>query len=343
MINFHSILHAKTFKTAMNELLLFKPPFYLRNPHLQSTLNSVGPRKFRAKRLAKQLQSETHYVTTNEEVTLKCIFDSSLNSKKTKNALVILIHGWEGSNNSAYMVTTAYKLLNEGYDVLRLNLRDHGDTQHLNKEIFNSTMMPEVADCIELFLEKRNYPKRFLVGFSLGGNFTLRIAADRGKELGLNAAIAICPPVDPLHASDKLMQSLFIYQKYFIYRWKNSLRKKISHFPEYDFRSELENAKSINEMNQRFIPRFTAYKDPESYFNAYALTQDRLSSLNIPAILIASKDDPIIPWEDIMKINCPKKLTIELHRRGGHCGFIKNLKGESWMETYLIKKLAKYC
>ena len=51
--------------------------------------------------------------------------------------------------NSAYMVTTAYKLLKEGYDVLRLNLRDHGDTQHLNKEIFNSTMMPEVADSIE--------------------------------------------------------------------------------------------------------------------------------------------------------------------------------------------------
>ena len=59
------------------------------------------------------------------------------------------------------MVTTAYKLLKEGYDVLRLNLRDHGDTQHLNKEIFNSTMMPEVADCIELFLNKRSYSKKF--------------------------------------------------------------------------------------------------------------------------------------------------------------------------------------
>ena len=68
-------------------------------------------------------------------------------------------------------------------------------------------------------------------------------------------------------------------------------------------------------MNQRFIPRFTAYKDPESYFNAYALTQDRVKRLNIPAILIASKDDPIIPWEDIIKINCPEKLTIELHQR----------------------------
>lgn len=326
----------------MNNLSLFRPPFYLKNQHIQSTLNSVGPRKFRAKRLSEVLQSEICYFTNKEGVTLKCVFDSNLSPEKNKDAVVILIHGWEGSNNSAYMVTTAFKLLKEGYDVLRLNLRDHGDTQHLNKEIFNSTMISEVADCIELFLNERSYSKKFLVGFSLGGNFTLRIAADRGTDLGLSSAIGICPPVDPINASEKLSQSLFIYQKYFIYRWKNSLRKKIEHFPEYDFRSELEDAKSINEMNKQFIPRFTPYNDPDSYFNAYALTKDRLKNLNIPATLIATEDDPIIPWQDLLKINCPEKLTIELHQKGGHCGFIKNIKGESWMESYLINLLAKF-
>ena len=91
--------------------------------------------------------------------------------------------------------------------------------------------------------------------------------------------------------------------------------KKIEHFPDYDFRSELEDAKSIDDMNKQFIPRFTPYNDPDSYFNAYALTKDRLKNLNIPATLIATKDDPIIPWQDLLKINCLKKLTIELHQK----------------------------
>lgn len=326
----------------MNELVKFQPPLYLRNAHLQSILNSVGPRKIRAAKLVQSATSETIIFTTAKGVRLKGEFDSAIQTVAGNKKAAILLHGWEGSSQSAYMVTTAMYLRNSGYDVLRLNLRDHGDTQHLNKEIFNSTMTPEVSDCIQLFLDERNYSSSFLIGFSLGGNFTLRIAADSGDRLGLSAVVAICPPVDPVKATERLYQSLFIYQKYFLYRWKNSLRKKIAHFPSYDFADDLERATSINDINREFIPRFTPYDDPISYLNSYALTNDRLQNLKIPAYLIATKDDPIIPWEDLSKINCPEKLNIQLHQLGGHCGFIKNLKGESWMESYLVKLLSKY-
>ena len=100
-----------------------------------------------------------HVIFYNKEgVTLKGVFDSNLNPEKNKECCGNT-HTWLRSNQSAYMVTTANKLLKNGYDVLRLNLRDHGETQHLNKEIFNSTMMPEVADCLQLFLDERNYSK----------------------------------------------------------------------------------------------------------------------------------------------------------------------------------------
>jgi predicted alpha/beta-fold hydrolase len=320
----------------------FKPPFYLQNPHIQSILNSVGPRKFRAVRLVKSMQSKTIIFTTPKGVKLKGEFDRNGNHQGNKNSVVILIHGWEGSSQSAYMVTTANYLVKNGFDVLRLNLRDHGGTQHLNEEIFNSTMTPEVADSIQLFLNKRNYSSRFLVGFSLGGNFTLRIAADSGVQLGITAAAAICPPVNPVHAMEALNKSPFFYHKYFIRRWKNSLRKKIAHFPSYNFGADLEAAKTIDDINQKFIPQFTPYEDTISYFNAYALTGDRLQSLSIPAHLIAAIDDPIIPHSDLKYINCPDKLSIELQKQGGHCGFIKNLRGESWMESYLLELLSEY-
>ena len=321
----------------------FTPPFYLRHPHIQSALNSVGPRKRRANRLAERLNSEALILTTNDGVRLAAEFDLSTQKKAaSKGALVVMIHGWEGSSKSAYQVTTAKYLLDHGYDVLRLNMRDHGDTQHLNRELFNSTMVGEVGDAVEIFLNQRPYQSVFLAGFSLGGNFTLRIAADRGSALGLSAAVAICPPVDPVNAMAALNQGSFIYRKYFMYRWTKSLRKKLVHFPEYDFGPELEGAKTFAELNAFFVPRHTEFKDADSYFRSYALTGNRLSSLSIPAHLIAASDDPIIPVSDLDKINCPEKLNLEVYDYGGHCGFILNMQAHSYMEPRLVELFDGY-
>jgi predicted alpha/beta-fold hydrolase len=197
----------------------FKPPRYLRNAHIQSAMNSIGPRKIRANRLADKLSSEYLILETGEGVKLAAEYDRSSEKKAArKEALVIMIHGWEGSSRSAYQVTTAKYLLDHGFDVLRLNMRDHGDTQHLNKGLFNSTMTPEVADAMEVFLKQNSYSSVFLLGFSLGGNFSLRIATDRGKALGLKAVVAISPPVDPVNAMAALNQGSFFYRKYFIGR-----------------------------------------------------------------------------------------------------------------------------
>jgi predicted alpha/beta-fold hydrolase len=141
---------------------LFTPPRYCRNPHIQSALNSIGPRKIRANRLAAKLNSEYLILTTEAGVRLAAEYDlSSGRVSPSKKALVILIHGWEGSSRSAYQVTTAKYLLDRGFDVLRLNMRDHGDTQHLNRGIFNSTMTAEVADAIGVFLQQHSYSSVF--------------------------------------------------------------------------------------------------------------------------------------------------------------------------------------
>jgi predicted alpha/beta-fold hydrolase len=103
----------------------FTPPLLLRNPHIQSILNSVGPRKIRANRLVQRLNSETIILTAVDGTRLKAEYDrsTSANNQTPKGALIILLHGWEGSSKSAYQVTTANYLLKQGFDVLRLNLQ----------------------------------------------------------------------------------------------------------------------------------------------------------------------------------------------------------------------------
>ena len=312
----------------------FTPPLLLRNPHIQSILNSVGPRKIRAKRLVQRLNSETLILTAEDGTRLKGEYDRSLSAN---GGLIVLLHGWEGSSKSAYQVTTANYLLKQGFDVLRLNLRDHGDTQHLNQGIFNSTLTDEVAGAIADFSLKYSYKKIFLSGFSLGANFALRIAADHGERLNLSATVGICPPVDPVNAMIALNRTVFFYEKYFFYRWSNSLKKKLKHFPEYDFAEALDSARSINDMNELFITKYTPFDDIESYFLSYALTGDRLANLSTPTHLIASMDDPIIPIADIDRITRPEQLSIEVQEFGGHCGFIQNLAAHSWVEPRLVE------
>jgi predicted alpha/beta-fold hydrolase len=312
----------------------FTPPLLLRNPHIQSILNSVGPRKIRANRLVQRLNSETLILTAEDGTRLKGEYDRS---PSANGGLIVLVHGWEGSSRSAYVVTTANYLLQQGFDVLRLNLRDHGDTQYLNQGIFNSTLTDEVAGAIADFSLKYSYQKIFLSGFSLGANFALRIAADHGERLNLSATVAICPPVDPVNAMIALNRTVFFYEKYFFYRWSNSLKKKLKHFPEYDFAEALDSARSINDMNELFITKYTPFDDIESYFLSYALTGDRLANLSTPTHLIASMDDPIIPIADIDRINRPEQLSIEVQEFGGHCGFIQNLAAHSWVEPRLVE------
>ncbi len=297
-------------------------------------MNSIGPRKLRASIILKQLQTNELILHARDGVRLLAELDSH---KPASNAIVILLHGWEGSSRSAYQVTTAKYLLDNGLDVLRINFRDHGESHHLNRGIFNSTMTDEVAEAIDSFLMDHSYDYIFMAGFSLGGSFCLRIAADHGSQLKICAAVAISPPIDPVNAMKKLNETFFIYRRYFYHRWTRSLKKKADLFSGYNFSKELSQADSLNELNDFFIPRFTPFQTPNAYFSAYAITGDRLGDLQTPSYLIAALDDPILPSSDVKHINRPKHLSIELHRHGGHCGFITNLKGTSWIESRLME------
>jgi predicted alpha/beta-fold hydrolase len=320
----------------VEDQIVYEPPRHLRNAHVQTVLNSQGPRKLRARKILKRLDPDNLILQSEDGTRLLAELDQAVNGR---SALVILLHGWEGSSRSSYLLTTAASLLAQGFDVLRVNLRDHGDSHHLNRELFNSTRSPEVASALQDFNAAQAYEHVFLAGFSLGGSFALRIATDAGTELGLDASIAVCPPTDPARAMDALNKGFFAYERYFFKRWHSSLQRKLHCFPEFDYGEELASARSLDDLNRIFIPEHTIYSDVGDYFAAYALVGDRLSSLAMPAYLIAAEDDPIIPVDDLKRIDPVETLHIETYRFGGHCGFIENLAAHSWIESRMSQIL----
>jgi hypothetical protein len=324
-----------------NFSIQYHVPGYLRNAHLQTVLNSQGPRKWRAHRILRHFDSEPLVLVAEDGTRLLAELDRAGGSSDP-SALVVLLHGWEGSSRSSYLVTTAARLLARGFDVLRINLRDHGDSHHLNPELFNSTRSPEVASALQGFVDEQDYWRVFLVGFSLGGSFALRIAADRGAQLGLNACVAICPPTDPARAMEALNNGFFVYENYFFRRWRDSLQRKLECFPELDYAEDLARAKTLDDLNRLLIPRHTIYERVEDYFAAYALVGARLSTLVSPAYLIAAQDDPIIPVDDLPRIDPIEQLHIEICRHGGHCGFIQDLAAHSWAEDRILQILQRH-
>ncbi|WP_075186890.1 YheT family hydrolase [Teredinibacter haidensis] len=316
----------------------FQPPWHLNNHHIQATLSSSKLRKNALLRqhAAMLNNAQTQIIDAGNGVRLLGELNQSDPEKKAKQ-LIILLHGWEGSSQSNYIISATATLLAAGYDVVRLNFRDHGDSHHLNRGIFNSSLVEEVAGAIKNLQATQGYERSGLMGFSLGGNFALRVGLlNQSLHKPLDAVLAVCPVLDPVHTMQRLENGPFWYEQYFVHKWKRSLLKKLAHFPDYGFHEPLQKLKRLREMNDYFIPRYTNYNTVEDYFRAYTITGHKLAFTSSATSLIVSKDDPVIPVQDLTKIARPTSLSISLQKHGSHCAFLRGIGKPSWVDKYAI-------
>src|ERR1700722_8661881 len=143
-----------------------------------------------------------------------------------ESQVALILHGWEGSAESCYVVSLGAELLANGFDVLRLNLRDHGDSHHLNREIFHSCRLTEVVGATRAVAERFPAATIFLTGFSLGGNFMLRVAADAGAPGAVAGVVAVSPVLNPAATLEALERGSFVYRRYFVARGARLLARK---------------------------------------------------------------------------------------------------------------------
>lgn len=317
----------------------FKPSGILRNKHMQSMLVSSPPRRWLVNKRAKDYQahSELELVLTLKGPQLLAKRTLARNGKP--KARVILLHGWEGSSDSSYLQALGNQLWQSGCETIRLNFRDHGETHYLNTELFHSCRLDEVSDAVKLLSADSKVPV-FLIGFSLGGNFALRVSA-RAHKFSVKPVhtFAISPVIRPKNVMQELEDGLFIYQKYFSNKWRASLRKKQDIYPEHYDLTEFFKLKGLTAMTHALVESYTEYDHTDDYFEGYSVDGDYLSDLQIPTTIITAKDDPIIPVKDFALLPNNPNLKLEIHDHGGHCGFIKNWRLTSWLEQELSDRI----
>ena len=312
-----------------------RPPRLLRPAGVQTMLASAGLRAW-GKNPMVHAARET-ILTTQEGIRLLGYHSS--HSQPHSNGLVILLHGWEGSSDSTYIRTTGRYLYQNGFDVFRLNFRDHGPSHHLNTGIFYAVLLDEVFDAVSQICAAAAKAPCFLVGFSLGGNFALRIARKCAVQpiAGLAQVVAISPVLDPDKATDRIDNSSFIL-KYFLKKWRRSLSIKQNLYPEqYDF-SSLLTIDNIREMTEQLLARYSSYDGARAYFQKYTLVDGQLGGITIPTTIITAQDDPIIPVEDFYGLHTSPSTRLIIQPYGGHNGFLENWRLHGWYE-HMVRDL----
>ena len=320
----------------------FSPPWLLRNAHLQSVLPSLKLRRpLLARRVRAMLQaSREHVLDCGEGVRL--LGHHSAHDQESRRPLIAMIHGWEGSADSLYIMSLGGYLFDRGYDVFRLNLRDHGPTHHLNEDIFHSCRIVEVVGAMCAIQERFAPASLSIAGFSLGGNFALRVAT-RAPAAGirLRKAIAVSPVLSPHRTLKALESGWFGYHYYFIRKWKRSLAIKQRLFPQrFDF-SDILQEDSLATMTDLLVQRHSEFPDMDAYLNGYSILGDVLARLEVESHVVLAQDDPIIPAQDATRLPRNSHLHIKVVPHGGHCGFVDRLGRESWADRVVADLLAR--
>ncbi len=254
----------------------FVPPWRLRHQHVQSIYPSLPLRRAGVERRASVLRQASRelIVDCGDGVRLLALVATQADAgRPPSDRLAVLLHGWEGSANSMYLLSLGQNLFDAGYDVVRLNLRDHGDSQHLNPGIFHSCRIAEVVGAVRE-LQRQHPGKRLaLAGFSLGGNFCLRVGA-RATDAGIAVSriVAVCPVIDPEHTLACLESGWALYREYFVWKWRRSLRLKREAWPDvYRSLDDILELGNLTEMTQRLACAYGGFSSLPEYLRGYAL------------------------------------------------------------------------
>lgn len=268
---------------------------------------------------------------------------------------VILVHGLEGSSESGYMFSMAAAALRAGFIVHRWNMRGCGDSPWHRKANYHSG---QTGDLLHVARErKRTFnlgrianPSHkglplFAIGYSLGGNMVLKLAGElgeQGRDL-FDGVCAVSAPIDLAASAGALdLRKNFLYQRRFLKRLKDRVRKRHPLAPDLFPLEPLAQVKSIYDFDDRYTAQLFGFGTADRYYETQSSRQ-YLERIRIPALLVHAKDDPLVPFASYehpaLRSNPHVHLLAVEH--GGHLGFLARRRPRFWLDQLLTDWLVE--
>jgi len=246
---------------------------------------------------------------------------------------IVLLHGLEGCAESGYMQSFTQAALVRGFGVHRLNMRTCGGTEELCETMYHSGLTSDTRAVLEQIHLRFGGPA-FVVGFSLGGNVTLKLAGELGVTELLAGVCAVSTPID-LAACVRCTErsSNQVYARRFLKRLCGRVRRKSKLSPHLYSAAGLDQVKTIWEFDDRVTAPLFGFGTAANYYATQSAIR-YLHKIRVPTLIIAAKDDPLVPFDvyNDPVFECNPALTLIAPEHGGHLGFLSRGESRFWVD-----------
>jgi uncharacterized protein len=308
--------------------LNYTPPPFLFNPHLET----IYPAVFRNVPIPPYTRER---ITTPDNDFLDLDWLTGQSSK-----VVVISHGLEGNTQRAYIKGMAKAFYQQGFDILAWNYR--GCSEELNRALrfYHSGATDDLATVVQHAQAQGRYHEIYLIGFSLGGNLTLKyLGEERRRPDIIKKAVAFSVPLDLARSSDKIsMPSNWIYAQRFLKSLRKKVMLKSQFFNELDTRA-LSAIKTLREFDDYFTGPLHGFTGAQDYYDRCSSIQF-VQRIQVKTLIVNALNDPFLspecyPYE--LLSNHPN-VCLETPDRGGHVGFTQfNKNGLYWSDQRALE------
>lgn len=316
--------------------LPFEPPGWLRSGHAQTVLGRY------------LFQGSLRLDATSQEIGLAdgdrlCVLESIPSDWTNGDPAAVLIHGLAGCARASYMVRFARRLVQRGIRVVRMNLRGAGAGFGLARGIYHAGRTQDVREVVGWLAQRAPGSPIALVGFSLGANLALKLAAEAADRPvhGLDCVLAANPPIDLAACARTMLRPENRFYDWNFLRWLRAEVTRLHHrFPDLG-PPNLSRVRSVYDFNDRCTAPRNGFASADDYY-ARTSALPLISRIALPGLVIHAADDPFIPSEPFRHARFPATLQFELTRHGGHLGYVSRSRwpgDRRWLDARLTSWL----
>ena len=251
--------------------------------------------------------------------------------------LVILSHGLEGDSSRVYVASAARYFHQHGWHALAWNCRSCSGEMNRTAKLYSHGQREDVEAVVNHALSLGKFEQIVLVGYSMGGNLTLKYLGTMGENRPpeVTHGVAFSAPVFIEHSADSLdRRDNFIYRRRFLKAMYKRIMEKEAQHPGRINADDVHDVKVWRDFDRCYSARIGGYDNVEDYYH-YLSSGNFLAGTTAPVLIVNAKNDPIVP-----PACSPHELaathpliTLEEPDCGGHVGFGLLGRSYSWMDV----------
>jgi uncharacterized protein len=247
--------------------------------------------------------------------------------RRSEHPTLLLLHGLEGSSLAHYICGISDKAWAAGWNVVRLNQRNCGGTEHLSRGLYHSGLTHDPLFVLRELIDVDGAQAVAIAGYSLGGNLTLKLAGELGDNVPaeLKAVCAVSPTMELAICVEALeRRSNVLYEWNFVRNLRARMKRKSAAWPDVFDLAPLAAVRTVRQFDEVFTAPHHGFRDAADYYHR-ASAMRVIDRIRVPALVLTAEDDPFVPaapFRDPLVTSNPN-VHVMITRHGGHCAYLE--------------------